>query len=394
MGWLVLLLTTLAQAVAAFALLTFPAIAPDVAERLHVPAAMIGYQIAITYFGAVATSVYCGPMIRRWGACRTTQLSMISIGAGALLASLGIISLLAAGSLMIGMGYGMTNPAASHLLVRFSGGRHRNLIFSFKQTGVPIGGAMAGLIAPPIVLAFGWQWAPVTVGLCCLATAVLLQPWRGPWDRDRDPRASLVARPQESFLMIWRNRPLRMLAPSGFSFSVVQMCLVTFLVTFLVQEIGFTLLEAGLVLSLTQVSAIGCRLLWGWTADRLGDGLKMIFILGMIMAGIALIVTTIDSGWPKSLIYAVFILYGGTAIAWNGVFLASVSDLTDPKHVGLVTGGIMAITFGGVLVGPAIFASLYPLIGSYGLTYGLLAFVGVSGGLSALYARRQQRQNQ
>jgi MFS family permease len=391
MGWLVLLLTTLAQAVAAFALLTFPAIAPDVAAHLRVPAAMIGYQITITYFGAVATSVYCGPMIRRWGACRTTQGSMMLIGSGALLASLAVIPLLAVGSFLIGLGYGMTNPAASHLLVRFSGGRHRNLIFSLKQTGVPIGGVLAGLIAPPIALAWGWHWAPVTVALCCFAAALLLQPWRRSWDRDRDPRASLTAKPQESFLMIWRNRPLRMLAPSGFSFSIVQMCLVTFLVTYLVQEIGFSLLEAGLVLALMQVSGIGGRLFWGWTADRMNDGLKMIFILGIVMAGIALIVTAIDAAWPKPLIYGVFALYGATAIGWNGVFLASVSDLTDPKFVGLVTGGIMAITFGGVLVGPAIFASLYPLIGSYGTTYGLLALVGISGGLSAYYARRRQR---
>jgi MFS family permease len=182
-----------------------------------------------------------------------------------------------------------------------------------------------------------------------------------------------------------------MLAPSGFSFSIVQMCLVTFLVTYLVQEIGFSLLEAGLVLALMQVSGIGGRLFWGWTADRMNDGLKMIFILGIVMAGIALIVTAIDAAWPKPLIYGVFALYGATAIGWNGVFLASVSDLTDPKFVGLVTGGIMAITFGGVLVGPAIFASLYPLIGSYGTTYGLLALVGISGGLSAYYARRRQR---
>ena len=392
MGWQIVLLTTMVQAIATFGILTYPVLAPNIAPQLNMPTSAIGYQISIAYFWAVVSSVYCGPMVKRWGAGRTTQLSMVLVSLGCAGLSFPNIYLILLGSTLIGFSYGMTNPSASHLLVKYSNPDRRNLIFSIKQTGVPIGGILAGLISPAISVNWGWQWATGTVAICALIFAISIHPLCRLWDDDKDPSVSLIKKPLDGFMMVWNNQPLRNLIPTGFLFSVIQMCLVTFLVVYLVEEILIhdtkTLIVAGFIMALVQVSGVCGRLIWGWVADCFGDGWAILIFLSFMMASLSLIMVFIDPSWPKLVVYIVFILIGLSSLGWNGVYIASIVGLIDAKQVGKITGASLAITYAGVFVGPAIFASLYAIIGSYGETYGLLAIVSVAGGYCVYRSRR------
>jgi len=392
MGWLVLLVTTLVQAIATFGILTYPVLAPDIARHLNVPTSAIGYQISIAYFWAVVSSIYCGPMIQRWGAGRTTQLSLLLVALGCAGLSFPNIYLIILGSTLIGFSYGMTNPSASHLLVKYSNPNRRNLIFSIKQTGVPIGGILAGLISPAVAINWGWQWATGTVAICAFIFALSIHPLCRHSDDDKDPSVSLIKKPLDGFMIIWNNRPLRNLMPAGFTFSVIQMCIVTFLVAYLVEEVLIhdkrALIVAGFIMASVQVSGVCGRLIWGWVADHFGDGWAILIFLSFVMAGLTLTMVLIDPSWPMLAIYAVFIFVGLSSLGWNGVYIASIVGLVDKKQVGKVTGSSLAITYGGVFVGPAIFSSLYPLLGSYGETYGLLAIVSLVGGYCVYNSRR------
>jgi len=394
MGWLIVLLTTMVQAIATFGILTYPVLAPTIAPQLNLPTSAIGYQISITYFWAVVSSIYCGPMVQRWGAGRTTQLSMVLVSFGCVGLSFPNIYSILLGSTLIGFSYGMTNPSASHLLVKYSNPARRNLIFSIKQTGVPIGGILAGIISPAISVHWGWQWATGTVAICAFIFALSIHPLCHLWDDDKDPFASLTKKPFDSFVIAWNNRPLRNLLPTGFLFSVVQMCLITFLATYLVQEVLIrekleeALIIAGFIMALVQISGVCGRLIWGWLADRFDDGLAILILLSIIIAGLFLLTAFIDPSWSKIAIYVVFILFGLTVLGWNGVYIASIVNMIEPKNVGKVTGASLAITYGGVFIGPAAFSSLYPLMGSYGTTYGFLAVVSFGGGYCLYRSRR------
>ena len=192
---------------------------------------------------------------------------------------------------------------------------------------------------------------------------------------------------------MWQNRPLRALMPTGLLFSIVQMCLITFLVTYLVQEVLVheepkkALIVAGFIMASVQIAGVTGRPFWGWTADRFGDGLAILIMLALMMAGLSLVMMAIEPSWPKPALFIVFVFFGLSAMGWNGVYIASVVNLIDTSQVGKVTGAILAITFGGVFIGPAVFSSLYPLIGSYGTTYGLLALVALAGGYCAYRSR-------
>lgn len=388
---LVLGATTAVQAFLTLCVLALPTVAPAFAQALGVSPALIGYQVSIVYAAASACSLVAGTVIRRWGAGRASQAALALGTAGCLLLTLPFTPVLAVGSLVIGLGYGLTNPAASHLLMRFSSGRNRNLLFSIKQTGVPLGGIVAGLTLPTVALVVGWQAALVVAAALCVALCLLMIAVRRRWDDDRNPNAPISGNLFSSVQMIWRSPPLRALSLAGFCFGAVQLSLMTFAVTMLVQEVGFSLIEAGAALSLIQASGVSGRLFWGWLADRWQNALLVLIVITAISLAACLGVIGLSQAWPRPAIYVVLAMFGLSAVGWNGVFMAEVARASLGQDVGSATGGASAITFFGVMFGPGLFTTAYALIGSYAQTFALPACLTVVGLALVILADRTTR---
>lgn len=390
--WLILAVTISVQVLATFTTLSLAAIAPDVAAGLGVSAQLVGFQVSLIYLGAAAMSTVAGFQLRRWGPIRVSQASLVFCAAGAALATIPTLPTIAAGSLVIGFGYGMTNPAASELLLRIIPPRRRNLIFSIKQTGVPIGGVLAGLAAPTISQSFGWQWAPAVAAISCFALVLLMQPLRAAWDAGRDPAARFRERPFDALTEVWQSPPLRWLSVCGFFYAAVQLCLATFVVTLLVTDAGFGLVEAGAVLAVVQAAGVAGRVAWGWAADRLGRSLIALIIMGGACVGGALLVMAVSQAWSAAAIYILFALFGLNALGWTGVFQVEAARYAAPDKLGAVIGGITAPAYGGVIFGPAVFSLAFAAIGDYTATFGLVALLAGLGMLSlALVGRAATR---
>jgi predicted MFS family arabinose efflux permease len=390
--WLILLVTIAVQVLATFTTLSLAAIAPDVASGIGVSPELVGFQVSLIYLGAAVMSTVAGFQLRRWGPIRVSQASLMFCAVGAALAVVPSVAVIAVGSLIIGFGYGMTNPAASELLLRLMPPERRNLIFSIKQTGVPIGGVLAGLTAPSISQNFGWQWAPAVAAISCFLLIVLMQPLRAAWDADRDPTARFSERPFDAMIVVWQSPPLRWLSISGFFYAAVQLSLATFIVTLLVTDADFSLIEAGAVLAVVQAAGVFGRVAWGWVADRLGHGLVVLLIMGGACVTGALLVMAVSEAWGTFAIYLLFTLFGVNALGWTGVFQVEAARYAPEGKLGSVIGGIIAPTYGGVIVGPAVFSLAFVAIGSYTTTFALVALFAVLGMLSlALVGRSAAR---
>lgn len=385
----VVAVTTIVQTVVTMCSVIPAVIAPELARAFAVPTSLIGVQVSLIYLGAMATSLLGGVLIRRWGALRTNQTGLALSGVGVAMVSVPSLPVVAVGSLLTGFGYGLTNPAASHLLMRVTRPQTRNLMFSLKQTGVPLGGVAAGLMAPTVALAFGWQSALLAGAAAAIALIAVVQPFRGAWDRDRDPSAPLRGNPAGDIRLVWHHPVLSRISFVGFCYSAVQLSLTTFVVTMLVEDLDFGLVEAGVVLSVTQVAGAGGRLLWGGVADRFGDGNRVLMATGLIAALAGALTVFMSAGTATAVVYAVLVLFGLSAIGWNGVFLAEVARLAPAGRIGSATGGVMVPTYGGVLVGPLLFMGAFGLVGEYTTAFGFCAAVSLAGLALALAARRR-----
>jgi predicted MFS family arabinose efflux permease len=383
--------TTIAQIASVMGFAIFPVIAPRLAPDLGVPASTVGYQLSIAYGVAALATLFSSGTIPRFGACRVTQAGVASCAAGMLLAMTASIPAIVAASVLLGLGMSVMTPASTHLLFRFSPAQNRNLIFSIKQTGVPLGWVVIALTAPGITYAFGWRWALGMVMAVAIVTLIALQRVRAEWDDDRKPDSGQGQSLFAGVAVLWRLPSLRWLAIATFFFSFGQLSLASFLLIMLVEELEYTLVAAGLLLSVMQCSGVIGRVLWGWVTDRFGDGLAMLFRLNAVMLGCCVLTAFVTPRWPVLPIALLCVVFGATAVGWNGIFLAEIARRSPRGMVSVATGGAMVWNFGGILVGPATFATVYKWIGSYTATFGWMAIIATLGLLFIVLARKSER---
>ena len=383
--------TTAAQVAGAMGAAVFPVIAPKLADSLNIEASLIGYQMSVIYGAAMIGSMLFTWMVARYGGCRTTQIGMGCGVVGMAVALHGSIAALAVASIFIGIAMSINLPAAAHPLFRFSPPRHRNFIFSLKQTGVPLAWALMALIAPAVTLAWGWRWALAIVLVSLLVTLLAMQPARSAWDDDRRPDLPVQLRLFDGLRLVWHVPVLRWLGVAAFCLAFIQLCVSTFTVVMLVGEGGYTLIQAGLMLSVAQIAGVLGRIAWGWLADRSGDCMAALQYLTLGAVACCAAVFFLTPGWPVQLTALLFAIFGATAIGWNGLYTAEVARRSPPGQVSLVTGGAMVWNFAGILTGPTAFTLAYKAIGSYAATFGLVIVIAVLTLFALHSARRAMR---
>ncbi|MEQ4616494.1 MAG: MFS transporter [Corticimicrobacter sp.] len=387
-----LIVTLAIQVLASMAALTVPVLAPAASQDIGLSATLVGVFMAIVYAAAMFSSLASGGLIARYGAIRTSQLCLLSCGVGLACVAVGQVGAMVLSAVLIGLGYGPVTPASSHILARTTPAHRMGLIFSLKQTGVPLGGVMAGLLIPGLVLLWQWQGAALAAGLACLVVAALAQPIRADFDADRSPAHRLgiggVFRPLQ---MVFEHRRIRNLALCTFFLSAMQLCLTSYLVTYLTGSYGVALVTAGLVHAASQTAGAVGRLLWGWVADRSRAPDLVLALLAFAMAGASLLTALFRPDWPLAIVIVVSMVFGGTAIGWNGVYLAQVAQLAPKGMAGQMTGGTLFFTYFGVVLGPPAFAGLVSATDSMAAGFAGIGVVILAVGCVLLYVRQAEK---
>jgi MFS family permease len=393
-NWWPLLLTLVIQAMVAMALLTLPVMAPVVAHALQVSPALVGLYVSVTYAGAMVATLMGGATVARMGAIRVSQWGLVLCAGGLLLCAVPWLPAMVLGAVLIGLGYGPITPASSHLLARTTPKHQMSLVFSIKQTGVPLGSMLAGAVVPTLALLIHWQLTMVTVAGLCLMCAWVSQGLRVELDSDRQANAAIHWRSLiEPIRLVVSQRALLTMASCSFMFSMVQLSLTTYLVTFLHDDLSYGLVAAGLALSVTQLGGIGGRVVWGYVADRWLGARGMLLLLASMMALGALASAFLTPDTPQSVVLVILVAFGASAIGWNGVYLAEVARRAPVGMASMATGGTLAFTFLGVVLGPPMFGALSSVFGTYRAGFvGLMVMACASG--SVLYwSQRPSRQS-
>ena len=381
-----LALTTTIQVVATATALSLTAIMPLVVRDVPVDTHFIGYQISLIYLSGIVSAALSGKTLRRIGAGRLEELCLLTFALGLLCFAMASVPFIVAGSLLIGIGYGYQNPAASQLLIGITPARSRNLVYSVKQAGVPLGGVVASLAVPALALAVGWRVALACAALLPLAliVPVHLAHGRERIDPAAIPRSSLLADQK----MLFGHKALATLAFLSLVYSAVQLSVSAFTVTALVENAGWGLVAAGTVAALTQAAGAFGRVGWGFVADRMGGGFRLLGILGALGAVLALgLAASLGLGGPSALTVALFVLSGAVWLGWNGVMLAEVARQAPVGRVGAATGAALVYTFIGVLIGPSSFALIADLTGSFSGAFAAFSLFGLAGVVAVLIAR-------
>lgn len=373
----------LQQACATMGRATIPIIAPATVADLGIDPALVGVFVGTTAVAGLLTTLGCSGFIIRYGAIRITQVGMASLALGLAAAATGLLPVFAVAALAIGLGSAVSTPASSHLLVRYATPRQGPLVFSIKQTGVPLGLMMSGVLAPFLVVLVGWRGSLLAMAAMCLAVALPLQLLRARYDDDRNPGQPLSVLDIKTTVLEVLARPdLRLLGLAAFSFVGLQSVFSAFLVLYLVEGLGYGLAEAGTVFSIAMAGAVPARIAWGWIAGRFMEPRRLLAVLGALMSVAALLTALLSADWPLAGVAAVAVMLSATAVSWHGVLIAEVARLAPPGRVGGTTGGVLAFGDAAALVLPLTFSAILVVTGDYGIGF---AVAGLPALVTALY---------
>ncbi|MBO1077189.1 MFS transporter [Roseomonas marmotae] len=380
-----LAVTTIAQAFVTASVLMLPVLAPAAAAGLGVPARLIGWQVALVYAVAALSSALVGRPLQHWGPARCTQVALFCSGLGCAAVAAGRLWLIAVGSVLLGFSYGLMNPAATQLLNRLAPPARRNLIFSIKQSGVPLGGVLAGLSLPGLALLIGWRGAALGLAGLLVLTALGMQAFRG-WDADR----ATISPGGTGGAPRGRIPGLLALSVAGALFAAMQLSLSSFTVTMLVEEFGWSAVAAGSAAAGVQATGAVARVLWALLADRWRSGPLVLMLTGLGAGGAALMIPLANAqDWPAALLLLLLCALGACALGWNGVMVAEAARLGGPQRAGEAVGIVLAATFCGVVLGPSALSLIVPAVGSYSGAFALLALSPLAGaGLIAWVRQR------
>jgi MFS family permease len=349
----------------------------------------VGYFVTAAYLGSMIGTVTAGGWVARFGPIRVSQAGMLLCGCGLAVAASGSGAAVLAGAVLIGLGYGPATPASSVILARAAPPGMLALTFSIKQTGVPLGTAIAGALVPVLVLALGWQGAALAIGIVCACVGVAVAPLRRDYDRERNPVAPVSLRSAFApVLLVLRDRRIAQLSFISLVYGGIQITFVAYLVAFLTESFAISLVLAGLVMSASQLASVAGRIVWGVVADRALSRRTTLGLLGVGMGLSALAALMATPAWPLWAMFAFATALGATAVGWNGVFLAELTRLAPSGRIGDVTGGSAFFTFLGVVATPPLFHLVLTLTSSYGIAYALFGIPAFLAGAFLLLTDR------
>ena len=370
-------ITIVGVSVAAIAAGTFISVslgvlAPELRDQFGFSRAEIGLLTSFYAIGGALSSPVAGRLTDRFGPARVLGLALLLMACatvGGSLAPSGPV--LMAAAFVAGAGYGGMNPA-TNVIVAGRLGERLGFFLSLKQTGVPIGGFVAGIVLPAVAIGYGWRWAFAVGALGTAAAACLAVLVRGA--TVLGPRATAAAGPaapappQRKLARPPRTtrRDRVAIITYGFLMAGCQWVLVAYLVLSLHDGQGWSLREAGLTLSaLTAVSVCG-RLLWGWLSDRAGSREPTLLGLAAVSAG-GLAVLALEP--PRVVVFLAVAVLGVALASWNGVYHALVVERSGPGALGRDSGRMLAFLFAGTVCVPPLLGQLSQSTGSWAVLW-------------------------
>jgi MFS family permease len=350
-----LLISLLAMGTSTFTTLGLGALAPYLRASLHLSTFEIGALPALVFLGALIVSVRAGRLTDRIGAGRALAGSQLAVALGIGIAALAPDrAIFFAGVGIAGLGYGAVNPATNVLSTSLVPRRRRGLFLSVKQTGVTLGGLIAGIVLPRLADAVGWR-ASLLVPIGMLLVSALIGVWVA--RRETDGWFDLPAEASAGPMVKVRVPGPNATALFGFVSSGVQLSVAGYLTVYLVDTQHFSRPDAGLALGLAFGAGCLGRVSWGSISDRFFASHSTTLVVSSIGSLVGL--AAVSAGAHGALLWPVIALVGFCSIGWNGVYMALITDRAGGAKLGHATGRGLMFLYGGVVLLPPLLGVLH-----------------------------------
>ncbi|MEU6263595.1 MFS transporter [Saccharopolyspora shandongensis] len=133
-------------------------VAPVLSREWDIDPVTLGFLLSATLFGMAAGSIFLTPLGDRIGRRKLTIISVVVISIGMVLSvfSTGTTELMIY-RILTGLGVGGMMANLNVLVAEYASDKWRGSIIGIYAAGYPIGATVGGLVAAPLIPAYGWQ---------------------------------------------------------------------------------------------------------------------------------------------------------------------------------------------------------------------------------------------
>jgi predicted MFS family arabinose efflux permease len=357
------LISLLVQATVSLFAAGIPVLAPVIAAERGWNATVIAFYPPFVYVTAFLISFQIPGLLFRIGGMGLS-LVCVAIGAAGILLLLPPYAATAAlASIAIGCGTGAMNPASAQVLGPRTTAQTAGLVMSIKQTGVPLGGVMAGALVPMLVLRSGWRAAALELAVIGVALVIVLLPSVRWLNGAAAPAKPAALRPLDPVRHLLAIPGLPRLLLASVTFNGMQLCLRSFFTIYLVTNQRLSFVAAGMAFSVSQAAGMVGQVGWAVLSDRWLTVHAVMAIIGVIMTAAALCTAAMTPHWPLGAIALVAAMYGVSAAGYLPVLLGEVARRSPPGQVGALTSGAQLFPLGGSIIGPLVFGGMAAVAG-------------------------------
>ncbi len=364
------------------------------AREYRLDFAQIGLVTTSMSLGVMVSMVVMGILADRLGPKRLlTGASLVMAGLALLLVAASGFRMLLAMFFFLGASLAAVPMSGTKAVFTAFQGRARGTPMGIRQTGVPLGAALAALLLPLLAVRDGLHAVYIIFAGELLAVGWIfsaVMPSALPASRgggEEEEALDVPAKTSSAVKSLWRPSLVSVLMVSG------QYFLVTFTLEYLHSFRHFTLGQAGLALALAQVGGGSGRVLFGLLSDKTGANRpRTISLIAFLAAVMVVITVSLPVHTAFVWICLVWFFMGMGAIGWNALSLTWAAESVPAAQAGFAMGLVGTVVFLGAAVFPPLLGAVIDETHHFAVSWMILAgILAVAGGMAYLAGKRSAR---
>ncbi|MGD8263329.1 MAG: MFS transporter [Desulfobacterales bacterium] len=401
-GWIVIfmgLLTTIAAH--GFGRMSYTIILPAMKDGLQLNYTQLGLLGTGNFIGYLTMAIIGGFLAAKFGTRIVITFALIVMGVTMILTGLAdSFGFAFAMRLLTGLGNGASYVPAMALGSAWFSIKRRGFATGIVSAGIGTGTAIASLVVPRILAAFGpngWRYSWCILGAIVICISVIvygfvrsrpdekgLQQVGAEQTKLASPGSEIEKVSSLQWTEVIGKGSVWYLGVIYFFYGISYIIYLTFFAAYLVKEMGFSQEWASGLYALLGGLSIFCGVIWGGISDKLGrsKGSALAYLtLGLSYIVYALI--RVEFGF-----YLSAIIFGLTAWSIPTIMAAAAGDFVGPR---LAPAGLGFITlfFGiGQALGPALGGYLADATQSFRVPFLVAGGLSLIGMVTSLFLKK------